>query len=330
MTRKKAIAQGWVDQPSQNRWHTNSTALFGGIAITLSLLPGWIFASIVPAQPAFTPFPIDTLYVQPSFIILFCGIAILFSMGVVDDYRGVQPRTKLLLQIIAAIFVLLSGHRLHWCSVQLIDMLLTLLWIITITNAFNLIDNMDGLCIGISLIASLHFLFWLYHPFPQAAFLASALVGVSAGFLVFNFNPAKIFMGDSGSHVLGFIFSIFAIFFSEHISDSLMVSISGPLLILIIPVFDILFVTINRMREGRSIFIGGCDHTSHKLVCLGYSEKGSVLLLYCIALIAGLAVVLLTLSNHNFGVFILLFCAALSCFCGWVLSKTQCNQRELG
>ncbi len=321
VTRKKAITKGWVAKPSKDRWHKDNTALFGGIAITLSLLPNWVLASIFTAHIPFESFTANTTSHSNPTLFFLSGVVILFIMGLVDDFRGVRPHMKLFLQIVAAILVILSGHRLHWFSFQLVDSILTVLWIVMITNAFNLIDNMDGLCIGVSLIASLHFLLWMYVALPQTAFLASALAGTCVGFLLFNFNPAKIFMGDCGSHVLGYSLSVLAIYFSENISDSLLVSVSGPLLILIIPVFDTIFVTINRIREGRSIVIGGCDHTSHRLVSLGFSEKSAVLLLYAIAFIAGLTVTLIAVSSLEIGSLIVFSYTVLCCFFGWLLAN---------
>ncbi len=323
LTRKIVISKGWIEQPSIDRWHKKNTALFGGVAIFSSLIICWLLSSAnIPTHQVFIHAKYATI-AHPLKPALLLGSSLLFIMGLFDDFKSVKPYTKLTCQVLAALLVVIFGHRLHWFPFVPLDIFMTLLWIIGITNAFNLIDNMDGLCAGVSLIVSLYFAFWFSAAQPEAALIAVILAGASAGFLMYNFNPAKIFMGDCGSQVLGFSVSILAICFSESISDSILLAIAGPIMILIIPVFDTVFVTLNRISSRRSIFMGGCDHTSHRLVSLGFSEKKAVLLLYGVACVSGLVVILIHNNNVITSLVILAAYFLLACFLGRFLSQKE-------
>src|SRR6185503_13101333 len=187
----RAVAQrrGLVAKPSRDRWHTRTTALLGGVAIVLSVLALGLSTG-----------PDRTLWQ-----LMLCG-ALIAAFGCVDDLLSLKASTKLIAQITVASLLLFFGFRLQWTTSLVGDTMLTLAWIVGITNAFNLLDNMDGLCAGITLIAGT-FLLMVFvsgpgDPSPPALYLA-ALLGATAGFLVYNFHPASIFMGDTGSLFLG-------------------------------------------------------------------------------------------------------------------------------
>ena len=213
---------------------------------------------------------------------------------VCENILSLKPTTKLVAQIALASVLLLFDYRLHWVQSLTLDLLLTLVWVVGVTNAFNLIDNMDGLCGGVSMIASvallLHFspavagsrVWW------EARFLA-VLLGATGGFLIYNLSPASIFLGDSGSLFLGFSFA--ALTLSNGVrtasrSDILSI-VAAPVLVLLFPIFDTALVTISRWVAGRRATEGGLDHSSHRLVAIGLSERRAVALLWCLAAVGG-------------------------------------------
>jgi UDP-GlcNAc:undecaprenyl-phosphate GlcNAc-1-phosphate transferase len=167
--------------------------------------------------------------------------------------------------------------------------MVTIAWIVGITNAFNLLDNMDGLCAGVGAIAVvfLSLLFW--GTAPDAALIALIAAGALGAFLIFNFNPASIFMGDCGSLVIGFIIAVLSLYFSETQAANSLSNFTVPLMLLLVPIFDTTLVTLIRLLSGRKASIGGKDHTSHRLVLMGFSERRAVLFLYGIGIISGIS-----------------------------------------
>jgi UDP-GlcNAc:undecaprenyl-phosphate/decaprenyl-phosphate GlcNAc-1-phosphate transferase len=189
---------------------------------------------------------------------------------------------------------LFFGYRLNWLESTTLDILLTLVWIVGLTNAFNLLDNMDGLCAGIAIIVGAALLIDLLpgaagtRAFAEARYLA-ILLGATGGFLVYNLHPASIFMGDSGSLLLGF--SVAAVTLSSGReapgrSDVLSI-VAAPVLVLLIPIFDTTLVTLSRWFSGRRASQGGRDHSSHRLVAIGLSERRAVALLWLLAALGG-------------------------------------------
>lgn len=263
---------GIVAAPRQDRWHQKPTALMGGIAIYVSFLLGWFFfaSSIVSSYP-----------------ILIAG-TILFVTGVVDDLVQLKPYIKLVMQIVASSVIVYSGLYLHWTGLEPLDYLITVFWLVGLTNAVNLLDNMDGLAGGISLIACLCLaVTFLINGQTAEAILPLVLAGAVFGFLCFNFNPASIFMGDCGSMLLGLSLGGIALLNDMGRTRNLSAVFLTPVLILLIPIFDTCVVTITRKLSGRPVSQGGRDHTSHRLVALGMSERRAVLTLYLLAAISG-------------------------------------------
>ena len=268
---------GYVAKPSEDRWHRRPVALFGGVAIALTLFGGTVaFGGL-----------------RELSVILACG-TIIFVVGLVDDVVTLKASTKLIVQIALASVLLFFRYRLNWIPSLTLDMMLTLVWVVGMTNAFNLLDNMDGLCAGIALIVGTALLFDLLPAeagstaFFQAKYLA-VLLGATAGFLVYNVHPASIFLGDSGSLLLGFSFAALTLGRGQYIagrSDPASI-IAGPLLVLLIPIFDTTLVTASRILSGRSAAVGGKDHSSHRLVALGLSERAAVAVLWLLAVIGG-------------------------------------------
>jgi UDP-GlcNAc:undecaprenyl-phosphate GlcNAc-1-phosphate transferase len=245
----------------------------GGVAIYLAFIIGcFIFAP-------------DLSRVYPILI----AATLLFGVGIVDDIKQLKPYVKLVMQVVAASIVVFSGFRLpgmiwtNWGA----DFL-TIFWLVAITNAINLLDNMDGLAGGTSLIACafLAITFLINGQTAEAA-LPLILAGAVAGFLRFNFNPASIFMGDCGSMFLGFALSGIALLGDFGRARNLVSVLAPPVLILTIPIFDTLVVTVTRKLSGRPVSQGGRDHTSHRLVALGMSERRATLLLYLFTALSG-------------------------------------------
>ena len=274
-----AIARryGVVAKPKTDRWHKKPTAMLGGVAIFLSvLIPNIV---LVP----------DTTY---EYIILRAS-AFLFLVGLVDDLIHLKPYQKLIGQVLGAAYVVYYGLSLPWTRSPLINMALAIFWLIAITNAINLLDNMDGLASGIAIIAA----GFLALSFVNTGQYVDALILLSfaaalLGFLVYNSNPASIFMGDCGSMFVGFFLASSALVnVSGGRSRSFLPVLAVPILVLFIPIFDTTFVTVLRKLSGRAASQGGRDHTSHRLVALGMSERHAVWMLYGFAALSGLLAV---------------------------------------
>ncbi len=276
----RAVARniGMVAKPKTDRWHKKPTAMLGGVAIWLSVVVSYLI---------FIP---PTVY---GWVVIGAS-TFLFLVGLADDLIHTKPYQKLIGQVMGSAFIIYYGLSLPWTSYQSLNMALTIFWLIGITNAVNLLDNMDGLAAGIAIIASsfLALSFLSSNQISEALMLvifAAALLG----FLVYNSNPASIFMGDSGSMFIGFFLASAALVnVSGGRSRSLVPVLAVPILVLFIPIFDTTFVTILRKFSGRAASRGGRDHTSHRLVALGMSERSAVLMLYGFAALSGVLALL--------------------------------------
>jgi len=272
----------WVVQPSAERWHKRNTPTLGGIAIFLSFV---------------IPYAIFVGHGWTFWAFVICALGA-FGLGLFDDLVHIKPNSKLLGQIIIASVFINFGLRINIQFLPYLSVPLTIIWIIGIMNAFNLLDNMDGLCAGIGLIVAIVMLVYsVLHSNWELSLATAILAGSVLGFLGYNFNPAKIFMGDCGSLFLGFVFAALAILGTKKEASSLVFVILIPSLILAVPIFDTLFVTLTRSMNSRPISVGGKDHVSHRLVTLGLSEKKAVLLLYFIAVICGGGALLYDITN---------------------------------
>jgi UDP-GlcNAc:undecaprenyl-phosphate/decaprenyl-phosphate GlcNAc-1-phosphate transferase len=269
---------GFVAAPKSDRWHKKPTAMLGGAAVWLSVMITYpIFIS-------------GTTY--GKFILL--ASTFLFVVGLVDDILHIKPYQKLIGQVMGAAYVVYYGLSLPWTGSALLNMALAIFWLIGITNAINLLDNMDGLAAGIAVVAA-GFLALSFVNTGQytEALMMLIFAGALLGFLVYNSNPASIFMGDCGSMFIGFFLASSALInLSGGRSRSLLPVLAVPILVLFIPIFDTTFVTVLRKLSGRSASVGGRDHTSHRLVALGMSERRAVLMLYGFAGLSGVLAML--------------------------------------
>jgi UDP-GlcNAc:undecaprenyl-phosphate GlcNAc-1-phosphate transferase len=305
---------GQVAKPKGDRWHKRPTAMLGGVGIFLATLLGYLV--FVPKSP--------------ESIVILGGASWLFVVGLIDDLYNIKPYQKLFGQLIGAIFVVGFGLTLPLTGNALIDIWITVFWIIGITNAINLLDNMDGLAAGITAIATSSLAFGLAAKGQSAELvLVAVFIGALAGFLIHNFNPASIFMGDCGSMFIGFLLSTSVLLGqSGGRSRGIFTILAVPVLILFVPIFDTTFVTVLRKLWGRKASQGGRDHTSHRLVALGLSERSAVLMLYGFAIVGGgLSIAVANLPLSSSLALIGLFIAALTII-GVYLSKVKVYETE--
>ena len=262
-----------VAVPTDERWHEQPTPTFGGVGIFAGFVGGILLALAIGA-------------VEWSGELggILAGVTLVFVVGVVDDLRHLSPIAKLAAQIAAAVIVLASGLNVEIVGNDILAWAIGLLWLVGITNAFNLLDNMDGLAATLAIVSCGYFAIdaLTEHENETILVLALALGLASAGFLPFNLRPrrgAVVFMGDSGAQVLGFGLASLALAASWTVAGTTAATILLPLLVLAIPILDTTLVTIARLVERRPVTQGGRDHTSHRLVYYGLSETKAVLLL---------------------------------------------------
>ena len=279
---------GLVAYPRGDRWHRFPTPLLGGVAIYVAILATFL---LVPGPV--NEHPLD------RFGGLLLGAAVIFALGLIDDVRTLPPYSKLLGQIVAACILVAGlpiGNFMPW-SVLVLP--LTIFWIVGVTNAFNLLDNMDGLSAGIAAIVALTLFAHNYlRGDLQAALLCLVIAGACGGFLVFNFNPARIFMGDSGSLVLGYLLSGLVVLGAAKATSEVALALLVPVAVMALPILDTTLVTVVRALHRRPISQGGRDHLSHRLVALGLNERSAVLVLYAVSGIFGMVAIT---SNYAAG-----------------------------
>lgn len=273
IVREFARRYKFVAKPKLDRWHKEPTAMLGGVAIFITT--GLLYAFLLPKSS--------------ESLIIFAGSSFLFLVGLVDDLLNIKPYQKLIGQLIGASIIVGFGLRLPLTGFEILDIWLTVFWLVGITNAINLLDNMDGLAAGISVIAAISLAVGFgVNGQTDELLLTLAFIGALLGFLVFNFNPASIFMGDCGSMFVGFLLSSSVLLNQTGGRSRGVFSILAvPVLVLFVPIFDTTFVTVLRKIWGRKASQGGRDHTSHRLVALGLSERAAVLMLYVFAIGAG-------------------------------------------
>lgn len=287
VSRQIAMRLGVVDKPSQRKIHQDHKPLMGGLAIYLAFALSLI------------------LFSPPQHLVelgaVLAGAAFLALIGLLDDRYNLGIRIRLIAMTIAALGLVAAGIRIEMFRNPLIDIPLTVLWVLTVTNAANFMDNMDGLTAGLSATAAGFFmLIALTQGLTLVSTLAAALLGSAIGFLIYNFNPSSIFMGDMGALVLGFVLAVLGIKlkFDQPPDVTWMV----PLFVLALPLFDITLVVTTRILEGRSPAQAGKDHTSHRLMSMGLSQRQTIFVLYGACLLFGTLGLLVGASPHGVAV----------------------------
>ena len=284
VVRRAARHYGFVDQPSARKQHVVPTPLLGGVAI---------YVAFIVALVAFG----NRFYVN-QVASIFLGATLMSFLGLWDDRRGLNAYVKLGGQFLAASLLVLTGVRVGTFPWEWVNIAVTLLWTVGITNAFNLLDNMDGLTGGIAAIAATFFLLFaaMSDQYLVGA-LAAAVVGACLGFLFYNLNPASIFMGDTGALFLGFTLAATAIKlrFPE---NSGFVTWMVPPLVLAVPIFDTTLVIISRWRRGvNPLTTPGKDHLSHRLARKTGSTREAVLICYLLGFIGGMLATFVTQAS---------------------------------
>ncbi|QPC83535.1 undecaprenyl/decaprenyl-phosphate alpha-N-acetylglucosaminyl 1-phosphate transferase [Phototrophicus methaneseepsis] len=283
ISRQIAMRLGVVDKPNAPRkTHKDHKPMMGGLAIYIAFSAALLIFS--PAENV------------AEYAAIVFGAGVLALTGAIDDRYQLSWRLRFIVQVGVAFIIVLSGTQIRMFGNQLIDVPITLIWIVALVNAANFLDNMDGLTAGLSTIASFWFLvIALTQAQYTVAMLAAALFGSSMGFLIYNFNPASTFMGDMGALVLGFVLSVLAIKL-EFGSQPLGVSWMVPVLVLALPITDINLVVWTRLAEGRSPAEGGRDHTSHRLLTLRFSPRMTLITLYILCGLYGLLGLIVAIS----------------------------------
>jgi UDP-GlcNAc:undecaprenyl-phosphate GlcNAc-1-phosphate transferase len=290
VVRGAAIAGGMVRQVQADRWHRRPTPAIGGVAIFL----GFGFAVGVGylldpnALQDLTARPVQAVLPWSTWEGLVLAATLAFIVGLVDDFVHLPPVAKLGGQVLASLVLLLSGIGVWLTGWYPADAAISLFWFIGITNALNLLDNMDGVATGIAAIAGTYMgILFLLEGAPGLAILAFGFVAALLGFLAHNYPPARIFMGDAGSLFLGLFLAGLALAPAPGLSRSLAAVFAAPVLILGVPILDTSLVTIGRLLEGRAVSEGGKDHASHRLVDLGVPERRTLWMLWGLAAAGG-------------------------------------------
>jgi UDP-GlcNAc:undecaprenyl-phosphate/decaprenyl-phosphate GlcNAc-1-phosphate transferase len=289
--RNLAVSRGWTDPPDSSRHlHGGPVPRLGGVALFLTVA-GAAGLGLV-AQSRFGP---PTGFSIRAASAVLGPAALIFLMGLYDDLRSLGPYLKFGVQILAACLLYLSGLGIHQLTLLLggsrlsgiLGLPLTIFWVLLITNAFNLIDGLDGLAAGAALFSTIVLLVAsLLGGNHFVAFLAVVLAGAIAGFLRFNFHPATIFLGDSGSLFIGFMLSALALAGSQKAST--MVAVAIPVVCFGLPILDVTIAVVRRFLSGKPLFHGDRDHIHHRLLKRGFSQRDAVLILYGVSALFGL------------------------------------------
>lgn len=277
-----AIKIGAIDVPKDNRRvHTKPTPRMGGLAIYIAFtICMFVFSDIATKK----------------LIGIFIGSTLLVIMGIVDDVKPLKASLKLVVQLIAALILVYFGFRIDFLTnffqdsgyifFNQMSIPMTVIWIIGITNTINLVDGLDGLATGIATIAALTLAYVAYSMGnTPVAILTVMLAGSSLGFLPHNFNPASIFMGDTGAYFLGYVLA--AISIEGALKGTTAITVVIPVLALGLPIFDTAFAIVRRAITKKPIFEADKGHIHHRLLHIGYNQKGAVLILYMISLLMG-------------------------------------------
>lgn len=318
---------GFVDRPGGHKRHESPVALGGGIALMLSIGGPILLGTLGAAYLHSTGTSLDRLpaLVQthlagiasklPTVLAIVGGAIVLHVVGLIDDRRPLGPTPKFLAQFAVAIFIAgpVGIRALQFLPLPL-SLTLTVVWIVVITNAFNFLDNMDGLSPGVAAIAAAIFAITAARSGQVfVPMMAWVVVGSLLGFLVYNFSPATIFMGDAGSLPIGFLMSVLTILttFYDPTKNLTPLGVVVPLVVLAVPLYDVISVVIHRIRAGESPLRGDWRHFSHRLVKRGMTPRGAVLTIYLATAATGLPAIILPTVDWPIAILLFLQCLAV-------------------
>lgn len=317
--KRLSVQWGYLDQPDQERkTHPHAMPLLGGVAVfgafALNIIFNYIVALPVAARWDLSEHIPGAFSVWPKLVVILVGGLLMIALGLYDDKHDLRAHTKLLGQVVIALMVAAAGMRITlFVPSQFVSYALTVLWIVAITNAMNFLDNMDGLCAGVGLVCALLFAF--IAGIQEQYFicvLALALAGALLGFLPHNFKPATIFLGDAGSHFVGYTLAILPILGTYYRSEEqTYLPVLIPLLVLAVPLFDMAMVMWMRIRRRQPVYLGDVNHISHRLVRLGLPQSWAVILIYLITATLGLGATVLLWSDLSGALIILVQAACI-------------------
>lgn len=276
---------GAMDAPDARKVHKSPIPRMGGLAIYL----GFIIAVVA------------TMHLTFEMVGMLIGATIIVAVGIADDIYQLDAKVKLLGQILAAAVLVMFDVRIAWIInpfgdyiyLEYLSIPFTIFWVVSLTNVVNLIDGLDGLAAGVSIIASATvILVALKQGFYPVAILTAAVAGSTLGFIKYNFNPAVIFMGDTGSMFLGYILAAISIFGA--VKTATTIALLVPAIALGLPIMDTAFAIMRRYSNGKPIFQPDKGHFHHRLLAMGFTQKQAVLLMYCISAVLGLSAILLS------------------------------------
>ncbi|MBN2189763.1 MAG: undecaprenyl/decaprenyl-phosphate alpha-N-acetylglucosaminyl 1-phosphate transferase [Candidatus Aureabacteria bacterium] len=320
LCKKAALKTGFIDVPSSRKIHTQKVPLLGGLSIFLNIFLITALAIIFIALNARYGFveSLNTYFLPnysgmvaklPQLSAIFLGGALIVLAGLYDDKYDLKPAMKIILQLAAATVPIVSGIKISlFLGNNAMSILFTYVWFFLIINAFNLLDNADGLSAGVALIATV--VFGVISLTSKELFISSMLfilAGTLMGFLFFNFHKATIFMGDAGSMFLGYILAVFTTLGTYYTSESrTLFPILMPIVVLAVPLYDTFSVIIVRLYKGVSIFAADKNHFSHRLMRLGFSYKAAIIFIYIICLCTGIAAIILPEIDRLFSSLLIL------------------------
>ena len=315
LVRKVALAIDFVDMPGERKVHREPISLGGGIAIFLGIIitftAALICAYLLSINRPLSWMPVDVydylpgaFQMMPRLSVIFIGASAMFVLGLFDDVKRLSARVKLLFQLIIAVFIVANGITFtlflgplgDWG--RIVSALVTVFWIVLITNSYNLLDHMDGLSAGIAAITAAVFMIIAIKTgqYFIASFLIT-IIGAAVAFLVFNSHPARIFMGDAGSLLLGYFIAILTVQFTFYKEPHSYYALLTPVLVVAIPIFDTIVVIVIRFLNKKPIFGGDKNHLAHRLVAMGLRVPDAVILIYVLTFCAGLSAILLYYLN---------------------------------
>ncbi|MDQ0202936.1 glycosyltransferase family 4 protein [Pectinatus haikarae] len=305
MVIKFAVKTDAMDAPDKRKVHCHPVPRLGGLGIYIGFLMTVLILSFTTDIAAEHGMDLAGLLIGGTFIVV---------VGIIDDYKNLPAKVKLIGQIAAACILVSFDVRIDfvtnpfgdWIFLEYLSVPATVFWIVGLTNTVNLIDGLDGLAAGVSTIASITLLLVGYQQGDAfIVFITASLVGSSLGFLKYNFNPARIFMGDTGSMFLGFILAGVSII--GVVKSATTIALIVPILALGLPILDTTFAIIRRYRSGVPIFKPDKGHLHHRLLDLGFTQRQAVLLMYVFSSFLGLSAIALTQVSEYAGVIIVLF-----------------------